>query len=158
MHILTSSKFSLTWGGESTAPPIEHNSSYTSGLCEHWGHFALTGGVWPHVLVGFFVNKSSTSLINLHTHTFICMYSVSAAAQRCSTAWETLACRHLELLLKNQKLWNFESRTKEISVSLRIISLAGSKSCFVQCFLFTVFWYAQRIACTFRLNEWQVLE
>lgn len=56
----------------------------------------------------------------------------SAAAQRCSTAWEAIAWRHLELGLKNQKLCNIETRTKEISMSLRIITLASSKSCFVQ--------------------------
>lgn len=81
----------------------------------------------------------------------------SAGAQRCSTAPETLACRHLEWHLRNQKLKNIKTRTKEISISLRIISLAASKSCFVQCFLFTVYRDAQRIAYTFSLDEWQVL-
>lgn len=62
------------------------------------------------------------------------MSALSAAAQWCSAAWATLACGHLEWLLKIQTLWKSESRTNEISFSLRIISLAGSKSYFVQGF------------------------
>lgn len=67
--------------------------------------------------------------INIYTCT---LFNI-AAAQRCSSAWESIAWRHLELGLKNQKIVILKQELKRF-VSLRNITLAGSKSRFVQRF------------------------
>lgn len=81
---------------------------------------------------GFLSQKKSTSLIHLCTNIYAC----TLIPQCCSTEMQySLRINCLEALrlgLKNQKLCNIETRTKEISMSLRIITLAGSKSRFVQ--------------------------
>lgn len=125
----------------STTAATPHTPSFQP-VGQHWGCFTLTAVYGHsgegHVYLGFFLNKSSTVLIYLCMHNsfenLLYIPGASAAEQRCSTAPETCACRHLEWHLRNQKLWNIKTRTKEISNSWRIISLAGSKSCFVQCF------------------------
>lgn len=129
IQILTSSKSSLTQGGESTAPPIERYCSYTLHyiVCSQW---ASTRGVvhWQPCLattlgdmfmwVSFLRKAPWSSLI------YVCikapkMYSISRLP--------VLQHRHAAQLQKHlpagtwndileTKLWNIKTRTKEISI------------------------------------------
>lgn len=126
-------------------------------VCVRTGWLLLWQEVYSHRFLWVsFLNKSTTFLINLHMHTFIYMLSVLQHSD--AVQLEHLPAGTWNDFLKSRHYGNLKVELTRFLFLWGLLVWQVANHILCNVFLFTVFWYAQRIACTFCLNEWQVLE